>query len=143
MGNFDTVDAITTNLREVLVGLGIDFSQSLNDEPGSVPAGRVPFGAVHYSGESFEHHHGQRPGYGEASFAVTVVLRERSAEDAARAQQRWAHSLRDTLTVDALNTGALSQAKPVSAVWVDSVKTDADNPLTFVTVGVTARYRES
>lgn len=143
MGNFDTVDSITTNMREVLAGLGINISQSLGDEPESVPAGRVPFGMVRYSKESFEHHHGQRPGYGEASFSVTVVLRERTPEEAVRAQQRWAHRLRGALTVDALNTGSLSQAKPVSAVRVGSVEADADGPLTFVTLGVTARYRES
>ncbi len=142
--SFDTIIAITENIRDLLQAKGIKFSHKAYDDVKSVPASLLPLGQIFYAGEAFESPHGERPSYSEAEFAVKVLILEKDPERAVGEQQRWAHNIREALTVNALNTGALAATKRVSRVNV--ARADAENHkdnLTSLTCKVFVRYREA
>ncbi len=111
MGNFDTVRAITLNLKALLRAEGIKFSTATYKDDKSIPAALIPFGSVYYEGEGFEYTHGERMGYIEAIFKVRVVLRERDPASMVQVQQEWVHRIRSAVTVAPLNAGALQVSK--------------------------------
>lgn len=143
MSNFDTVLAITDNLRTLLEGLGICFSEKTYDDEKSIPASLLPLGEIIYAGESFEYAHGQRPGYAEAEFTLKVTLSGRSQTGAVRSAQSWVHGIRDALTVDALNTGTIAAVRSVSRVETKGVDVKGGESLTKVHYRIAVRYREA
>ena len=142
MNNFDTVAAITDNLQEALKKQGIHFSKSGFDDPGSIPASSLPLGRIFYAGENFEYAHGQRPMYGEVEYSVRVLLAEKDPADMMREQQKWTHRVRDAMTIEALNTGALAAGRPVSRVMVAGVRADNDRHTATLVLRTVVRYRE-
>ena len=142
MTSLDTVKAITENLERVLEGLGIHFSREVSEDRDRIPASLLPSGQIFYRGETFEYTHGQRPGYALAGFVIRVYLRERDGASAVMEQQRWVHGIREALTVDALNTGDIAAAKPVSRVIISKVETENFKNLSAVLFEVQVRYRE-
>lgn len=145
MTNFTTVKFITDNLESVLKGLGIHFARKTFDDEKNIPSSLLPLGEIRYQGEAFEYTHGERMGYAEAEFALKVVISERDTVDMMRAQQKWAHSIRDALTINALNIAGLVTSKLISrvtttAVEVDNSRTDGIASLSY---RVTVRYRET
>lgn len=143
MADFDTVRAVTANLRRTLETEGVRFSRSVYDDDSSIPAGSLPLGRITYTGETFGYSHGQKPGYGEAAFTVRVVAGPWDPAEALREQQRWVHAVRDALTVEALNTGELEASKPVSLVRVSGAEAGTKGRLATVSLRVQIRYRES
>ncbi len=143
MSNTDTVLAITDNIQSALNRQGIVFERKAVDDESGIAASGIPLGQVFYIGEAFEHPHGQRPGYIEAEFLVKVVLGHDDDAGLMRSQQRWAHRIRGALTVDALNTGRLSETKYVSRVSAREVRVENDARGSRVLCGVSVRYRES
>lgn len=142
MSNFDTVSAITDNLQDALKKQGIHFSRSGFDDPGSVPAASLPLGRIFYSGERFEYAHGQRPMYAEAEYSVRVLLSEKDPADMMREQQRWTHRVREAMTIEALNTGALAASRPVSRVTVPAARVESDRHTASLVLQTVVRYRE-
>ncbi len=143
MSNIDTIRAVTDNLQSGLQNEGIRFSRKTYDDEKNVPASLIPFGEVIYQGEAFEYTHGQRPGYIEARFTLKVILKERDPVDMLREEQRWVHKIREALTVDVLNTGALSSSKPVSRVTTTGVDVINREHISVLAYRVSVRYRES
>ena len=141
MGNFETVRAITDNIRDVLKAEGMHFPRTNQEDEKNIPASLIPLGAVSYTGEAFEYTHGQRPGYMEAGFAVKVLLNERDPVVMTRQQQTWIHRIREALTVDALNTGYLASNKLVSRVTTDSVDVEDKAGKAVLTCRLRVRYR--
>lgn len=143
MSNLDTVLAITDNLRTVLEGLGICFSEKAYDDGKSIPASLLPLGEILYTGESFEYTHGQRPGYAEAEFTLKVTVSGRSQTGAVRSAQSWIHGIRDALTADTLNTGTLAAARSVSRAEIKGVAVKGGESVTTIHYRVAVRYREA
>jgi hypothetical protein len=142
MSSSDTVAAITENLREVLVGLGINFSFKSFDDRKDAPASASPVGIIIYKGESFDEAHGQRPGYIEAVFDVNVLIYLKVHEEALRVQQEWIHRIRQTLTVNALNVNALLLNKKVSRVEIPKAEALSEMNKSSINLLVKVRYRD-
>ncbi|CAG0933365.1 hypothetical protein PLCT1_02345 [Planctomycetaceae bacterium] len=144
MSNFDTVQAITTNLEKVLRGLGLKFSPTIFDDAKNIPASLIPLGEIFYNRETFEYTHGQKPEYAEAEYALRVTLSYRNPADMMREQQRWVHLIRDGLTVNALNIGDLVTSKLVSRVTTEeaAVENDRSNGIAAISYRTLIRYRE-
>lgn len=142
MGNFDTVSAISKNLKSVLRSQGLKFTLKSYGDKSSVPASLIPLGEIDYRGESFEYTHGQRAGYVEASFGVSVTLSERNAASLVREQQEWIHKLRAAITVGALNVDALLASKLVSFVEHGAVNIESSGRLSLLSMELRVRYRE-
>ncbi len=142
MANFDTVVALTDNLERVLRAEGIKFSRALSGDVKSLAASTVPVGNIEYRGESFQYNHGERAGYVEALFDVSVTIRERDGASRVRNQQDWVHRVRSALTVSALNIGELQSSKLVSNVTVTGIKAEAGEGYSVLNAEVTVRYRE-
>lgn len=145
MGNLETVKFITDNIETVLKGLGIHFVRKTFEDEKNIPASLLPLGEIRYQGEVFEYTHGERMGYIEAEFALRVTIAERDTVDMMRAQQKWAHSIRGALTINALNIAGLVTSKYVSrvttaAVEVDNARTDGVAALGYQLM---VRYRET
>lgn len=143
MSNLYTVQAITKNIETVLKGKGINFTQKAFDDETQIPASLLPLGQIFYNAEEFEYVHGQRPGYAEIAFTVKVVIDRRTPEDSIRDQQSWVHSVRDGLTVNALNIGDIVTSKLVSKVTTESVSIEnKSSNISALTMAFKVRYRE-
>lgn len=143
MGNFDTIKAITGNMKSALTALGLKFSLKSYGDKSLIPASLIPFGEVDYRGESFEYTHGQRAGYVEASFGVSVTLSERNPASLIREQQEWTHKTRTAITVEALNVNDLLTSKLVSFVEHGAVSIESNGRLSVLSLEITIRYREA
>lgn len=142
MTNFDTVRAISGNMRKALAGQGAKFSGRAYEDAKSIPASLMPYAEIQYAGETFENTYGQRPQYAEAQFEVRVVLNERDTNDLAAAQQKWVHRMREALTVDALNANELSTQKYVSRVTTKGVDVQNLDSISMLIYRIAVRYRE-
>jgi len=142
--NFATITSITDNIQTVLKGLGLNFTREVYDDPATVPAGILPHGQIFYKSESFENVYNQRASYAEATFSVRVVLRKGDATALIREQQRWVHTVKDALTVNALNIGDLASSKLVSLVTIERAEAEAlGDSIGAVTIDGVLRYREA
>lgn len=128
MSNFDTITAITDNIETVLTGLGINFSSATYENDIDIPASLTPFGQIFYEGEEFEYVHGQKPKYAHSNFLLRVHLEDRSDRELTRSEQKWAHNIRDGLTVNALNVGDLVTTKYVNLVETIEVQAIHNQP---------------
>lgn len=142
MSNFETVKAVTENIRTTLKSEGINFLKKTFDDGKSIPASLMPFGEIIYTGEAFEGTLGGRPPYAEAGFNVKVRLSERDPEDMIREEQRWLHKVRSVLTAGALNAGELSGTKYVSKVSVLNVGAENLKNISTLSFDIKVRYRE-
>ena len=140
--NFATIKSITDNVQSVLQGQGIKFSRKTFDDEKSIPASLIPFGEIYYKSEDFQYTHGQRAGYVEAGFDVKIILRDADAIGLMRLTQKWAHTVRDALTVNALNIVDLVTSKLVSWVEVEGVEIDYKSEYCVLALKVKIRYRE-
>lgn len=143
MTNFEVVVAITENMEAVLKSIGIHFARKTFDDERNIPAALVPFGEIFYEGESFEDGFNEKPGYGLAEFALKVVIGALQPDDAMIEQQRFAHLLRNALSVTGLNVGALAPAKPVSRVRIMRVEAHNTRSVSSVSLKAAIRYREA
>ncbi|MBI5492001.1 MAG: hypothetical protein HY893_03615 [Deltaproteobacteria bacterium] len=142
--SFDIVSAITDNMRGVLRARGVRFSHRSFNEAKEIPASQMPSGQISYAGEAFAGSHGERPSYSEAEFDIKVLMLEKDTEKAVREQQRWAHEIREALTVNALNAGPLAAAKPVSRVTIAGALAESHKDNIFsLSCKVSVRYREA
>lgn len=144
MGDFETVQAITDNIKTLCQGQGLKFSLKVIEDVENIPASLIPYGDIFYQGEEFEYDYGNKPGYIEAKFLLRVVLKEKAPADMIRNQQKWTHNLRGALTVDALNSGALAASKLVSKV--EKEEPEIENMPSFVSVllfALRVRYRQT
>ena len=142
MGNFNTVDAITDNVQLVLEQQGIKYHPEVIEDVEKIADSTLPLGQIFYKGEEFEYTHGQKPQYSEIEFLLRVVFRERDQREMIRMQQEWAHKIRDSLTVNALNIGELLSSKLVSRVTTENVDVDNRAVLSVLEYEVLVRYRE-
>lgn len=143
MSNFETVSAITDNILGILKATGINFTRKDFDDRKAVPASLMPLGAVFYTGERFESAHGQRPLYAEAEYNIRVLINGRDAEEIIRELQKWAHTVKEALTVDALNTGDLASTKLVCRVTVARVDSENRDDRSALSLRLLVRYREA
>lgn len=142
MTNFEIVSSVTENLTERLKALGINFLKGAF-EKSEAPASVLPLGQVCYEGEAFEDNYGEGPKYIEARFTIKVKLMERDAGDAAREIQRWTHAIKGALSVGALNSGALADAKPLTRVKTAGSEAAYEKNGSALAIRISVRYRES
>ncbi len=145
MTNLETIRAVTTNLKSLLKGQGINFTEKVYKDKKNINAGSVPAGSIFYKGESFEHGYGAKAYYVNARFAASVTLKNRSEAELIRQEQIWVHKIREALTVDGLNVDDLSEGKPVTRVIVSTVdiKNDNSSGIAEVNFEIVIRYREN
>ena len=141
MSGFDTISAITENLLSLLKSLGLNFVTEI-DDLAALPASVLPHGQLFYEQANFEYAHNQKPEYATAGFKAIVVLALADAHSAIRLQQSWTHLIRDALTVNALNVGALAASKLVSLASVDGVECGTTNDKAFISFQISIRYRD-
>lgn len=142
MTDCEVVSAITDNIETALKGLGLNFSRKGFEDPEGVPAGLLPMGQVFYLGEEFEDTLGGRPKYSDAGFLVKVTMAAREPAALIREQQRFTHSIRDALTVDSLNGGALMSEKSVSRVRIERAEVANRSSRSDLKIKAVVRYRE-
>lgn len=143
MSNFDTITSITDNMESVLRGLGINFTREYDDDVTKIPAGSLPLGQLFYDSETFENIYNERPQYVEVSYRLRVLFRIVEGRALMREQQRWAHLIRDALTVSALNINDLVTTQYVSRVQITGIEADVINDsMAAVIVSPVIRYRE-
>lgn len=141
MNNLETIRFITENLNALLTAEGLHLAQENLEDEKNVPSSLFPYGIVSYEGETFEFTHGQRPGYSDADFKVTVVLKNRDLKGITDDEQSWAHKIRGALTVKAMNSGRLSVTAPVSRVNTRAVTVDKKGYVSRLTYSLAIRYR--
>lgn len=109
----------------------------------SIPAGLLPLARIFYLGERFENSFGERPSYIEAGFMVKVSFAAKEPGQLIREQQRMTHRIRGALTVDALNSGALSESKRVSRVAIEESAVRNRGGIPELDMKAAVRYREA
>jgi len=141
VNSLETIRSITENLNSVLTAEGLHLARENFEDVKNIPSSLFPYGVVSYEGETFEFTHGQRPGYSDADFTVTVALKNRDLKGITDEEQKWAHKLREALTIKAMNSGRLSSALPVSRVSTREVKVDKRGYVSRLTYSLSIRYR--
>jgi len=137
----DTLKAITENLNTILEKEGLHLPREEYADNKNVPSSLFPYGIISYDGETFEYTHGQRPGYSDANFTLNVALRNRDHRAKTNDEQRWAHRIREVLTVNALNSGKIQVLSPVSRVTTEAVKVDKSGYVSKLIYSLSIRYR--
>lgn len=140
MNGYEALAAITDNIESSLKGLGVNFSRRCLADSARLPSGVLPAGQIVYDGESFEESLGERPPFSEARFTVRVV---QSAPEAGLPyeQHRLVHGMRESLTVDALNSGALAGERRVSRVVIEGADIENGETRSSLTMRLSVRYR--
>jgi len=141
VNQFDTIGAITENIRALLEREGLHIARENYGDEKNAPSSLFPYAVLSYEGETFEYTHGQRPGYSEAGFSIKVALRNRDMRAITEDEQRWAHRIREALTVNALNTGRIGAFAPVSRVRTVSVKVERRGHVSLLGYDLAVRYR--
>ena len=141
MNNTDTLRAITENLNTILATSGLHLAIENYEDEKNVPSSIFPYGVISYEGETFEYTHGQRPGYSDVDFRVKVVLRNKDLRAMTDDEQRWAQRIREALTVNAINSGLIAGASPVSRVVTRAVKVEKKGDVSRLIYSLSIRYR--
>ncbi len=139
MANSDTVKAITANLTSVLEGLGFKI-EDLSSDPSMAS---TPACEVLYEGEDFEYGHGQKPLYNEIRYLLKVLLNDPRPGTSRDKYAQYVHGIREAVTVNALNTGALAASKLVSLVNTTEVTVAYEPPVSTIDYRLNVRYREA
>jgi len=143
MSNFDTVTSITDNIQSILKREGIHFLKRTYEDGGAIPASLFPFGEIRYLGETFEEATGERPGYAEAEFRISVAFSGGDPSEVMREAQRWVHMIRGAITVNALNSGGLALPRYVSRVRTLGAEFESKEKFSRVNYKMAVRYREA
>lgn len=141
MTGYETVAAITDNIEAILRALGINFKRKSFERQEGIPAGLLPLGEIFYAGESFGQGLGQGPLHAEAGFLIRVTMPQGEPSVLIREEQKVIHAIRGALTVDGLNTNALSDSKSVSWVRMERAEVNVRSGRPEVSVRVSVRYR--
>lgn len=139
---YETVSAITDNIEAALKAAGLNVIRKALDVSMSLSAGMMPVAQVVYNGESFESPFGERPAYSDARFTIKLIMPDQDSPLALIEEQRLAHQARQALTESALNSGALSAAKPVTGVKIQGFDVETSGGFKKISMDVNARYRE-
>lgn len=142
MNGFEVVRSVTDNIEETLRGLGFKFTKKALEGEDSIPAGLLPLARIFYLGERFEESFGERPLHGEAGFLIKVSFAARESFQLVMEQQRAAHQIREALTVDAINSGQLSETKNVSRVAIEECAVRNRGGMPELEMKAAVRYRE-
>lgn len=139
MANSDTVKAITANLKSIIEGLGFKV-EDLSIDPAMVS---TPVCVILYEGEDFEYGHGQKPLYSEIRYLLKVMLNDPRPGTSRDKYAEHVHAIREAVTVNALNTGALAASKLVSLVNTAEVTVTYEPPVSTIDYRLNVRYREA
>lgn len=144
MTSLETIREVTKNLKKLCKSIGVNFTEKVYKDESLTSGSSIPVGHLYYKGEAFEHGYGAKAYYINAQFVVSVLLKDRNEAELLRQEQSKVHELREVLTVDGLNSGALETAKPVTRVMVQKVTINNDKSSNSAEVSfeITVRYRE-
>lgn len=141
MGNADTVKAINANLMALIAAQGFLLEDSSTDR--ALEDGGV-FCALRGPEESFETTHGQKPSYSDAQYHLLIRFSDKAPATTRDKIAEWTQKVRAAVTVNALNTGALSASKLVCRADHGRYNITAYNPpITEIAYPITVRYRET
>lgn len=143
MTNLEIVTAITENMETVLRSIGIVFARKTFDDDKNIPAASLPLGELFYEAQAFEDSFNEKPAYAQAEFTVRVVIGALQPDEAMTMQQSFTHLLRNALTVESLNVGALAALKPVSRVKIMRIEAASARGVASVNMKAAIRYREA
>ncbi len=136
MGNYETVQAITTNLEAILTSIGLSL-----EDASSEPTGAAPLVKLKYPSDDAEYDHGEKPGRSTINIKLEIEFRESSPDLSRDKQQYWTHMVRDNVSVAVLNVGALSASKLVGRVDQRS-RVEYSAPVSRVFHDIEVRYRQ-
>lgn len=143
MSSFNTVKAITTNLKKVVAAIGVKVRVVSSSELDNTPLSILPMAIVDYEGESFENNFGEMPKYVEATYIVKVVTKKSTGKSINNEEdQKWIHKVRDALNVNTLNINELATSKLISMVKINSINVEEVKEKKIISFKLTIRYRE-
>lgn len=138
MANVDTVKAVTANIGSILTALGL----KVEDASSNHDITTASVAQIHYDGERFEYAFGQKPLYNTIEYVIKVFFNDPAPGTSRDKQAGWVHSLRDNITVNALNVGSLAVSKLVLATLHNGAQVVYDAPTTTIEYKLDVRYRE-
>jgi hypothetical protein len=140
MSNTTNVQAIITNL-ETIVGttLGFNLELSLASDP---DVDTTASAQILYQGEDFMESFGEKPLSNELDILIKIQFREETPGDIRDLAVGYVHKLREGITINLLNVGALSASKMVSRVDHGPAEVEPDHPITEIDYHLKIRYRE-
>lgn len=137
MSNADTVNAVITNISAILVTLGYPV-----EDTSASPTLSSPFSQIHYNGESFDNEYGQRPEYNDIKLMIRVQFQKTTPAISRPLQVAVTHKLREGITVDTVNVGALLTSKLVSFVQHQGDDVIPDDTVSIINYNLIIQYRE-
>jgi len=138
--NAQNVQYIIENL-ELIVGttLGFNLEYEIKDDP---EVETTAAAIILYEGEIFEESFGEKPLYNEISFIIRVKYRRSDPTQIRDKGADYVHLLREGITIDLLNVGALSASQIVSRVSHDGADLSINLPIIELDYSISVRYRE-
>jgi len=138
--NAQNVQYIIENLEEILsVTLGFNLEYDIADDD---IVETTPGVILNYDGEVFEESFGEKPMYNEIPFSIMLKFKESDPKLIRSRAVTYAHQLREGITIDLLNVGALASSQIVSRVEHDPVTLTTSQPILQLDYNVIVRYRE-
>ena len=138
--NAQNVQYIIENL-ELIVGttLGFNLEYEIKDDP---EVETTAAAIILYDGETFEESFGEKPLYNEISFIIRVKYRRSDPTQIRDKGADYVHLLREGITIDLLNVGALASTQIVSRVSHDGADLSISLPIIELDYSISVRYRE-
>ena len=144
MANADTIKAIITNMETILTAIPLRKLDMFGGPSESLPDyTSAPVYYILYDGETPEYNHGQKPGYIEPDLKIILKWQSMSISEARNKTIEWFHTLRNALTINALNVTDLAASKLISRVTVGRPELDVQPAELLLTYTTTIRYREA
>jgi len=143
MSNTTTIKAIIKNI-EAILSVSLKKLDLFGGAPETLPDyTSAPVYYILYDGETPEYNHSQKPGYVEADLKIVLKWQSMGISAARDKTIEWFHTIRDALTVNALNVGDLAASKLVSKITVSKPDLDVQPAELLLTYTTTVRYREA
>ena len=139
-GNTENVQYIIDNL-EYIIGTTLEFNLEY-DIANDPEADTTPSAVIIYSGEEFGEAFGEKPLYNEITFEILVQFSDSTPATIRSRSVDYMHSIREGVTIDTLNVGALAASQIVSRVESNSNDVVVELPVIQINYILTVRYRE-
>lgn len=138
MSDLDTIKSIEDNLTAIITAQGFNFEDSSSDPK----AETTPVATLLFKSEDFDYTHGQKPLYNELGYEIVANYSVSAPSTARDKAAEYGHKLRENITVNALNTGALASTKLVSRIDHQGYDVEYSKPIVRVIYKLKIRYRE-
>ena len=140
MSNKDTLQSINTNIETILTSTIGWKLEDLSDKVSTIKD--TPLTTLRFIDLNFEDIYGQKPKYLIAAYEIYVFGIKFTPAEIRDKQAEFAFEIRDNITVDALNVGALATTKYVSRITHRQAENEYSPPQTRLVYPLAVRFRE-